>query len=130
MELKNKKAILQYFKNCIVDDSKEELTIELDMQKSNSWKLFLPDKSNDTNVENFSCTDQERDLFFEKLKWEWIWKEKSESILENIDIFKIEHKQYFLEKCFYEYIENKNWDKKFWNSKNFATLLEFIKWWK
>jgi len=42
-----KQAILQYFKNCIVDDSKEELSIELDMQKSNSWKLFLPDKNKD-----------------------------------------------------------------------------------
>jgi hypothetical protein len=26
-----KQAILEYFKNCIVDDSKEELSIELDV---------------------------------------------------------------------------------------------------
>ena len=96
-------AILQYFKNCIVDDSKEELSIELDMQKSNSWKLFLPDKNNDFLVENFSFTDEELNLFFEKLKWEWIWKEKSEIILENIDILELEDKEYFLKRCFWEY---------------------------
>lgn len=123
-----KQAILQYFKNCIVDDSKEELSIELDMQKSNSWKLFLPDKNNDFFVENFSCTDDELNLFFEKLKWEWIWKEKSEIILENIDILEIEHKEYFLEKCFYEYKKDKNKDKANWNNKNIKTLIEFIKW--
>ena len=98
-----KQAILQYLKNCIVDDSKEELSIELDMQKSNSWKLFLPDKNNDSLVENFSFKDEELDLFFEKLKWEWkvlYWKEKSEIILENIDILEEELKYYFLEKCF------------------------------
>jgi len=31
-----KQQILQYFKNCIVDGSKEELSIELDMKNSNS----------------------------------------------------------------------------------------------
>lgn len=126
-----KQAILQYFKNCIVDDSKESLSIELDMQKSNSWKIFLPDKNNDFFVENFSFTDEEVNLFFEKLKWWWkvlYWEEKSGIILENIDIIEIEYKQYFLEKSFQEYKKNANWDKKYWNNKNIKTLIEFIQW--
>ncbi len=129
MNKTEKEAILQYLKNCIVDDSKEELSIELDMQKSNSWKLFLPDKNNDFLVENFSFTEEELNLFFEKLKWEWIWKEKSEIILENMDILELENKEYFLEKCFQEYKSNSNYDKTNWNSKNIKTLIEFIKWW-
>lgn len=129
MDKIEKQAILQYFKNCIVDDSKEELSIELDIKKSDSWKLFLPDKSNDFNIENFSYTDEELDLFFEKLKWEWIWKEKSSIFLENIDIMDFEDKEYFLKKCFYEYKKNPNYDKANWKNKNIKTLIEFIKWW-
>ena len=128
MQQIEKQAILQYFKNCIVDDSKEELSIELDMQESNSWKLFIPNKNNDFILEKFSFTDEELSLFFEKLKWEWIWKEKSEIILENIDILELEDKEYFLKRCFQEYKNNKKWDTKYWNNKDIKTLIEFIKW--
>lgn len=125
-----KQQILQYFKNCIVDDSKEELSIELDMTKSNSWKLFLPDnKNNNFSVKNFSYTNYELKDFFEKLKWQWIWKEKTENILENINNLEIKKKEYFLEKAFFHYINNKDWDKKYWNKKDIETLIEFIKWW-
>jgi len=63
------------------------------------------------------------------LKWEGIWKEKSEIILEDIDILELDKKEYFLEKVFFEYFNNKNLDKKYWNKKDIKTLIEFVKWW-
>ena len=47
MQSIEKQQILKYFKNCIVEDSKEELSIELDLEKSNAKKLFVPDLDND-----------------------------------------------------------------------------------
>jgi hypothetical protein len=67
-----KQQILKYFKDCITEDTKEELSIEIeskDINKINSEKIFFPD----VNIEeifdeeiNFNNSDLNN--FFDVLK--------------------------------------------------------------
>lgn len=52
MDVKTKKAVLQYFKDCIEEDSKESLTIDI----NNQSQIFFPSKDEDFN--NFKINEQ------------------------------------------------------------------------
>ena len=131
MKKVEKQQILKYFKNCIINESKEDLSIELNLDKSNLWKLFLPDRKiekfkDDINLK-FSIKDIE--LFFDAISWDWIWNEKSDVLLENIEYLENEKKETFFIKFYSEYIKNIDLDKKNWNNKNIKSFIDFIKWW-
>jgi superfamily I DNA and/or RNA helicase len=66
MELKIKKAILKYFKNCIEEDSKESLTINLD--KSN--QIFFP---NDEEYNFVEFEDQDFDVHEFEAFYKALW---------------------------------------------------------
>lgn len=132
MEINEKKQILKYFKNCITEDTKEELSIEIEskkLNKINSNKIFFPDKdvNYDFNKEiNYTFPDLEN--FYSVLQKDWINKEVWSLNLEKVDEVDLHFKELFLEKCFHEYKINQNWDKKNILNKNIKTLIDFIKW--
>ena len=107
MKIIEKQAILKYLKNCIVDDSKENLSIELDSYKLDSWKLFLPDVKKDFfNDENFEYLIDDLNDFYGVLSKEWkiwYWKERSWLKLENILELHNEIKEYFYRKAYFKF---------------------------
>ena len=129
MQSIEKQQILKYFKNCIVEDSKEELSIELDLEKSNAKKLFVPDLDNDIIYDKaFTYTSDNLNNFYSTLSKEWIWNKESWLTINNIDSLDYWKREYFLEKCFVDYKKNKSWDKKNNSRKDIITLIDFIKW--
>ena len=68
MELKTKQAILKYFKNCIEEDSKESLKINLDNNKSNIYFPLWEDENFDQFL-NLFYEENEKNAFYQTL---WI----------------------------------------------------------
>ncbi len=66
MELQTKQAILKYFKNCIEEDSKEALKINLDNNKSNIYFPLWEDESFDEFL-NLSYDKNEKNNFYQTL---------------------------------------------------------------
>ena len=132
MEIKVKQQILKYLKDCITEDTKEELSIEIeskDINKVSSKKIFFPDKEiKSYSEENISITSNDIDSFFDILKKDWLKKEDWSISLQNIDTLGIEEKEFFLKQCYSLYKSKSSWDQKNGPNKNVTTLIDFIKW--
>jgi hypothetical protein len=72
MEINEKKQILKYFKNCITEDTKEELSIEIEskkIDKINSKKIFFPNRNEQNDFDtDFTYNKSELNDFYNILK--------------------------------------------------------------